>query len=743
MTLAIRHANPSKPIRKHRHPSVLKKVVLASGLSLLLLAGCGGLPVSKSVAPPHVAGRNGSIYGGQQPVSGSSVQLYAVGTTGDGSAATPLFAAPAITDAYGFFTFPAYTCPTPSALVYIVSTGGNPGLPGSVNNTSLALMAAIGQCGNINSSTFIFINEITTITSVFSLAPYMTSFDHVGSGASDTSALVTAFGNVSQLVNISTGTLPGPTLLSGYGVPVGQINTLADILAACVNSAGGVSGDASGCGQLFQYSGGSATTNTVAAAIQIANNPSTNTSQLFALVSPNSPYQPTLTAPPSTFIASVLPQAPAPQLTPAGAPFPVSVSITATLTGTRIYYTTDGSTPTTGSTLYTTPFTISTPTTVNAIAVVPGYSNSPVASMGYGLFDPGYTVKTVNVCNPLGYNSENCNPYSIAVNSSTNAIYVGLQTIASVHPADPDNLTILDGSTDAPTSYIPTGLSVVSSAAVNPITNKIYLASTSGQDFLVMDGNTNALTSLNIGQPLVDTLVLNPSTNKIYPIAFDGTLYVVDGATGTLTTTIPAAANTYAININQVTNSLFVGSSPFLNINATTNSIVDAFTVTASHCCFGNLLKDIAINTVTNKVYIAADNVIAYDPVSLNTTTVVGAGFPDSIVLNPITNTIYSLSYNGIAIINGATNTVTSTIPIADFTSTYSGGQLIIDPVLNKLFVLANNANDSIAVVDLTTNTPSIIPAGQQIPLRGVLNPATHKLYLLERYADVVVISPN
>ncbi len=283
-------------------------------------------------------------------------------------------------------------------------------------------------------------------------------------------------------------------------------------------------------------------------------------------------------------------------------------------------------------------------------------------------------------------------------------------------------------------------------AAANPVTNKIYLEGGT-QNPLVMDGSTNALTSLNIGEPITETLFLNPTTNKIYTIAIDGTLYVIDGASGNLTTTIPTSADTNVLSINQVTNSLFVGGSPFLNINGASNSVVDAFTVAASECCLRNLPKDVAVNTVTNKVYIAADNVVAYDPVSLTTTTVAGTVNPDSIVVNPITNMIYSLSYVELDIIDGATNTITSTIPIADFTTLYTGGKLIIDPLLNKLYVIANDHTitnlSTISVVDLSTNTPSVIATGQPIPTNSALNPATHKLYLLDYIENVVVISPN
>ena len=54
-----------------------------------------------------------------------------------------------------------------------------------------------------------------------------------------------------------------------------------------------------------------------------------------------------------------------------------------TTAGAAIHYTTDGSTPTTGSQLYSAPFTISASTTVKAIATASGYTQSAQGSASY------------------------------------------------------------------------------------------------------------------------------------------------------------------------------------------------------------------------------------------------------------------------------------------------------------------------------------------------------------------------
>jgi hypothetical protein len=215
-------------------------------------------------------------------------------------------------------------------LVYIVATGGNPGLPNNNGtNPALAMMTALGPCGQLTPSTFISINELTTVAAVWSLAPFMTSYSAVGSNAGDASALANAFTVATELVNTTTGTMPGLNVPANLSVPVEQINTLADILAACVNSSGGVAGDGSVCGNLFSYTtvaGTVSASDTIGAGLRIADNPTLNTSSLFSLISPASPFQPTMTVAPANLSVQMADSSPTPSfsigITPSALVFP-------------------------------------------------------------------------------------------------------------------------------------------------------------------------------------------------------------------------------------------------------------------------------------------------------------------------------------------------------------------------------------------------------------------------------------
>jgi hypothetical protein len=89
-------------------------------------------------------------------------------------------------------------------------------------------------------------------------------------------------------------------------------------------------------------------------------------------------------------ITSSLPSASTPTFSPAAGAYTSaqSVILSDTTSGATIYYTTDGTTPTTSSTKYTGPITVSSTETLQAIAGAADYANSAVASAAYTITSP-------------------------------------------------------------------------------------------------------------------------------------------------------------------------------------------------------------------------------------------------------------------------------------------------------------------------------------------------------------------
>ena len=229
------------------------------GISLLLLTGCSLTPT----APPSTytgATITGKVHGGQQPVTGAQLYLFAAATTGSGQPSVSLLTSvPGQTtfdtsvgptngdyyttsDASGNFTITGdYTC-TAGQQVYLYALGGNPGL--SASNPSAGLLAVLGDCPgpSFSSSTVVIIDEVTTIAAAYSMAGFATDALHVSS-ANTTFALQsigTAYANAANLAILSTGTAQLSLVANSltYGTaPQKTVDTVADILASCITGA--------------------------------------------------------------------------------------------------------------------------------------------------------------------------------------------------------------------------------------------------------------------------------------------------------------------------------------------------------------------------------------------------------------------------------------------------------------------------------------------------------------------------
>jgi len=260
-----------------------------STISLTVLTGCGA---ATSFSNPTASAKvTGKIYGGQQPVSGSAVTVWAAGITGYGSAAAPLATTTSLSD--GSFSFPdnSYTC-TAGEQVYITASGGT-SVAASGTNANIMLATGLGDCATAQTAT-VEINEVTTAVTAFALAQFFTptfgslSTDSFGTDPADLTAFTLSNQyTIPTLIDIPTGTVNPNT--PSITIEAAKIYSIADTLAACVNDAAGFAN----CGTLYTNttpSGGAAPTDTLQAAVQMALNPSQNVPTLYGLATGTPPF---------------------------------------------------------------------------------------------------------------------------------------------------------------------------------------------------------------------------------------------------------------------------------------------------------------------------------------------------------------------------------------------------------------------------------------------------------------------
>jgi streptogramin lyase len=267
------------------------------------------------------------VHGGQSPISGAHVYLYAVNDTGyagPGMAASSSNLAVSLlnsstgnpadgngnyyatTASDGSFSITGdITCISATPRVYLLAVGGSPGT-GS-NNSAIVLAAGLGPaCSTLSSSNYVVINEVSTVASAYAAAGFATDPTHVSS-SNTTLALrgvANALAAIVNLETITTGVANTVPLGTNGIVPQAQINTLANILAACVNSTGPSS---SQCTTLFNNAenGTTPAPDTATAALNIAHNPGANIANLFALQGSTPPFIPDLSAAPNDFTLAI------------------------------------------------------------------------------------------------------------------------------------------------------------------------------------------------------------------------------------------------------------------------------------------------------------------------------------------------------------------------------------------------------------------------------------------------------
>ena len=282
----------------------------------------------------------GKVYGGQNPVVGARVYMFAANagvftpnSDGYGNASVSLLTSAGNTSldqfggatngdyyvttvAGGSFSITGdYTC-TAGQQVYLYAVSGN---SGSGTNSGAGMLAALGNCpGGLSafasSDPFVFINEVSTIATAYAIAGFATDATHVSSSGTALAkvGIANAFLNVANVETLGTGAALATTPGTNGTAPQEELNTLANILAACINSNGAVTGptNPTACYTLFTNAKSSGTTgtqptDTATAAINMAHNPATSISALYGLSTGTPPFAPVLPGQPNDFTVGI------------------------------------------------------------------------------------------------------------------------------------------------------------------------------------------------------------------------------------------------------------------------------------------------------------------------------------------------------------------------------------------------------------------------------------------------------
>jgi YVTN family beta-propeller protein len=277
---------------------------------------------------------------------------------------------------------------------------------------------------------------------------------------------------------------------------------------------------------------------------------------------------------------------------------------------------------------------------------------------------------------------------------------------------------------------IPTGASYTGPIVVNPVTGKVYLTYTAysnipeepGGQFITETGviaidpsrNTSIVIPNNAWESVY--IALNPVTNKVYVSPYPGGVLEIDGATSAKAVIATEIAGPIAVN--PVTNKIYVAdesSNVVAVIDGATNAITAIPTV-------GPEQRAIAVDPMANKIYVvnsAGSTVTSIDGITNVPTAITAEPFPGLVVVNPITDKVYTTQGFSVTAIDGTTNATTS----VDTGGSPSG--LAIDPLTNKVYVSLGSRG--VLEIDGATNTATLIPT--EAASGVAVNPVTDTIF--------------
>jgi len=282
--------------------------------------------------------------------------------------------------------------------------------------------------------------------------------------------------------------------------------------------------------------------------------------------------------------------------------------------------------------------------------------------------------------------------------------------------------------------------------AVNPDTNLVYVHNQAGEEDVgrvsVIDGQTNeiiATIDVRLSGYPVGRVAVDEVTNRVYVINGDGTLFVINGATNEVLMTIEEAQD---VAVDPAGGIMYVADNS--SLRALDGS--DYHELRRTSLTSSGPVDLLAVNPPADRLYLARLGPATLDIISastLETLTTIPLESPlQDLAVNTRTNRLYvALSYQGrnqVLALDGDNGGVLASLAVGD---EYQSSALAVDEAAERLYVGKGTSEEpGITIVDGHTMKP-IAEIPTLTSVYGLaIDPTLNQLYAAQTYENRVLV---